>query len=109
MRVRRSSFPTPPSFNASSTLPRAVNHGNNAASWNMRPVLSARTLTVPDVGLSRPATMLSSVLFPHPDAPSKHTNSPGATSRLMWSSAATEARPFPNTFVTSTMETAANG
>ncbi len=51
--------------------------------------------------------MLSSVLFPQPDAPSKHTNSPGATSRLMWSSATTEARPFPNTFVTSTIETAA--
>ncbi len=51
--------------------------------------------------------MFSSVLLPQPDAPSKQTNSPGATSRLMWSSASTEARPFPNTFVTSTIETAA--
>ena len=53
--------------------------------------------------------MLSSVLLPQPDAPSRQTNSPGATSRLMWSSAATEARPFPNTFDTSAIETAGHG
>ena len=53
--------------------------------------------------------MLSSVLLPQPDAPSRQTNSPGATSRLMWSSAATEARPFPNTFDTSAIDTAADG
>ena len=40
-----------------------------------------RTSTVPDVGWSRPATRLSSVLLPQPDAPSRQTNSPGATSR----------------------------
>ena len=67
------------------------------------------TSTVPDVGWSRPATMLSSVLLPQPDAPSRQTNSPGATSRLMRSSAATEARPLPNTFETSAMETADRG
>ena len=71
-RARR----TPASFSASSTLPRTVSHGNSAASWNIRPVRSACTSTVPGVGWSRPATRLSSVLLPQPDAPSRQTNSP---------------------------------
>ena len=50
---------------------------------------SARTSTAPDVGWSRPATRLSSVLLPQPDAPSRQTNSPGATSRVTPSSATT--------------------
>ncbi|CAM5707697.1 hypothetical protein SALBM135S_07739 [Streptomyces alboniger] len=37
----------------------------------------------PAEGLSSPATRLSSVDFPQPDAPSSVTNSPGATSRVM--------------------------
>src|SRR5882724_4363241 len=36
----------------------------------------------PDVTVSRPAIMASSVDFPQPDGPTSTTNSPGATSRL---------------------------
>ena len=38
-RVRRDG--TSASFKASSTLPRAVSHGNSAASWNIKPVCAA--------------------------------------------------------------------
>ena len=86
-------FGVPASFNASSTLPRAVNHGNNADSWNIKPVCSASTVISPAVGRSRPAIRLSSVLLPQPEAPSRQTNSPGATSRLTRSSAATPDWP----------------
>src|SRR3954471_11206897 len=34
------------------------------------------SVTVPDVGCCRPATIDSNVLFPHPDAPTIVTNSP---------------------------------
>ena len=64
-------------FSGSSTLPRAVSHGNSADSWNISVVrLRRRCRRCPCVGRSRPATRLSRVLFPQPDAPSRHTNSP---------------------------------
>ncbi len=56
--------------------------------------------TVPEVGGEKPATALRSVDFPQPDGPSRHTNSPGATSRSMPSSATTSAPPEVKTFRT---------
>src|SRR4051812_19907586 len=39
-----------------------------------------RLMTRPEVGLSKPASRLSSVVLPHPDGPTMATNSPAATS-----------------------------
>src|SRR3712207_5049010 len=38
----------------------------------------------PSVGLSRPARMLSRVVFPQPDGPTKHTNSSSSIVRFMF-------------------------
>ncbi|CAM5430827.1 hypothetical protein SHIRM173S_00710 [Streptomyces hirsutus] len=84
-RPRRSAFGTPRSFRASSMFLPAVSHGNSACSWNIsagRPSV----LIAPALGASRPATRLSSVDLPQPEAPSRVTNSPGATSSVMSSS-----------------------
>src|SRR5215471_7932696 len=40
------------------------------------------TRMAPEVGSSKPATILRTVVFPQPDGPRKETNSPGAASRL---------------------------
>ena len=48
---------------------------------------------------------LSSVLLPQPDAPSRHTNSPGSTSSVTPSSATTRWLPVPNDLVTSATDT----
>ena len=45
----------------------------------------------PDEGVSSPAMICSSVDLPHPDGPSRIRNSPGATSRVMDSSALTRS------------------
>ena len=37
----------------------------------------------PDVGLSNPARMLRSVVFPQPDGPTTAQNSPAAISRVI--------------------------
>ena len=74
-------------FSGELDVARAVSHGNSADSWNISVVRASPASIVPAVGRSRPATRLSRVLLPQPDAPSRHTNSPGATSRLMLSSA----------------------
>jgi hypothetical protein len=39
------------------------------------------TNTRPALGVSSPATILSRVVFPHPDGPRKHTSSPDRTWR----------------------------
>ncbi len=90
-------------LSGSSTLPRAVSHGKSADSWNISVVRASPVSTVPALGRSRPATMLSSVLFPQPDAPSRQTNSPGATLSVMLSSACTELPSVPNTLETWSM------
>src|SRR5215216_135520 len=51
----------------------------------------------PDVGSTRPATMRSVVVLPHPEGPRRVTNSPSAMSALTLST----ARVDPNRFVTS--------
>src|SRR5829696_4197429 len=50
----------------------------------------------PSVGSSKPATIRSVVVLPHPDGPSSARNSPGCTSRSMRSTATRS----PNRFVT---------
>ena len=108
--ARRSRRATPRSRSASSTLRETVSHGNSAASWNMtalrRP--SPRT-TWPAVGRSSPATRLSRVVFPQPEAPTRHTNSPAATVRSSRSSASTAPGPWPNRFDAESMRTATDG
>ena len=49
------------------------------------------------------------MLLPQPDAPSRQTNSPGATSRVTPSSATTRWLPLPNDLVTSAMDTTVRG
>ena len=63
----------------SSTFSATVSHGNSAASWNMRPAGRPGTRPCPRVGWSRPATRLSSVDLPQPEAPTRQTNSPVRT------------------------------
>ena len=50
----------------------------------------------PDVAVSSPAIVRSSVVFPHPDGPSSAKNSPSSIDRSSESSAVT---PPGNTFV----------
>ena len=45
-------------------------------SWNISAALAVHRRRSPAVGRSRPATRLSSVVLPQPDAPSRQTNSP---------------------------------
>src|SRR5580658_7591457 len=80
-------------------LPAAVSHGNSAGSWNIS-ATRPDAVTVPAVGWSRPATRLSSVDLPQPDAPIRQVNSPGGTSSEILSSARTAERPRPNTLDT---------
>ena len=85
----------------------AVSHGNSAASWNIRAGPPA-VVTVPGGRGVQTAIRFSRVDFPHPEAPSRQTNSPGATDRLMLSSAATLPRRPVKTLVTASMMTAAS-
>ena len=50
------------------------------------------TSTVPESAVSKPATMRSAVVFPHPEGPSSATSSPGASRRVSPS----RARVVPN-------------
>jgi len=68
-------------------LSRTVFHGKSASRWNRNPTESVipstgfpRTLTVPAVGESNPATSASVVDFPQPEGPTKATKRRGATS-----------------------------
>ena len=76
-------------------LRRTLSQGKSADSWNMSAGRPSVTSTEPWVGESRPATMLSSVLLPQPDAPTRQTNSPGATSSVRRSSATTALPECP--------------
>ena len=93
-------------FSGSSTLPRAVSQGNSADSWNISVVRASPVSMVPALGRSSPAIRLSKVLFPQPEAPRRQTNSPGATSRVMLSSAWRALPWVPKTLETWSMTTA---
>ena len=76
-----------------------VSQGKSACSWKTsaacpEPVRGGAppTSTSPAVGRSRPASRLSVVDFPLPDAPTRQTNSPGATTR---STSASTTGPDP--------------
>ena len=71
----------------------AVGAGPMTGSWSIS--------TVPDVGMSSPAMMFSSVDFPQPEDPTRHTNSRSATSRFTWSIASTVWRFVRNSFTRS--------
>ena len=88
---------------ASSTFCAAVSHGNSAGSWNISAGRLPATCTSPWVGSSSPATRLSSVDLPQPLAPSRQTNSPGATSR---DTSSRTTGPRPKRLVTPRTETA---
>ena len=103
-RARRSALGTRFSLSGSSTFCSTDSHGNRAASWNMNDGSPARW-TEPRVGASRPATRLSSVDLPQPDAPRMHTNSPWRTVSEMSSRAVTLPDPAANTFVTPSIRT----
>ena len=60
--------------------------------------------TTPSLISSRPATIRSAVVFPHPEGPTSTMNSPSAISR---SSRSTARVPSPNTFETSSNATLA--
>ena len=76
------------SSSASSMLPRTESHGNSAGSWNRTarsgpgPVIGAPSSNAwPPLGRSRPASTFRIEVFPQPLGPSRHTNSPGSTSK----------------------------
>src|SRR6476620_3717416 len=69
-------------------LPRTVSHGKTPYSWKITPrsgpgpfTGSWSSRTWPRVGLTKPPTMLISVVLPQPDVPMMETNSPRRTSR----------------------------
>src|SRR3954471_7094081 len=103
---RRSARPKPASRSGSSTLRAAVSHGISAASWNMTAGRDVFSVIFPADGASSPATRFSSVLLPQPDAPSRQTNSPGATVRSTPSSATTARPAGPNVLRTPSSRTA---
>src|SRR4051812_81464 len=78
----------PRAFNPKAALSLTLIHGKMDSCWNTM-ALSGRadeasrtTSTVPAVLDSRPATMRSSVVLPHPEGPTMARNSPAAISRL---------------------------
>jgi hypothetical protein len=64
-------------------------------------MFSPFTHTSPDVGLSIPPMILSTVLFPEPLGPRTTTNSPLSTSKLMPSEALTFTWPIVYSFTIS--------
>ena len=60
---------------------------------------------VPAVGVSRPASIRSVVVFPHPDGPSKEMNSPCSIARLKSSTAVTAPKRQVTFFRTSLVTT----
>src|SRR6185503_17488815 len=70
--------------------------GNKAYDWKMTPTPRSRAgssvtslpwrITLPVYGISSPAMIRRMVVLPLPDAPSKTSTSPSATSKLMFSS-----------------------
>src|SRR3989337_2171274 len=71
-------------------------------------IRSSPTKTSPAVGVSKPAIIRRTVVFPHPDGPSRVTRLPSLTSRDPPSTATTgPLRPRPsNTFLSLSTRTA---
>lgn len=70
---------TPARSSGRRTLDSTVAQGISVASWNTKDTAAVVWVwTRPPVGDSKPATILSKVLLPQPEGPSKVTNSPGS-------------------------------
>lgn len=52
---------------------QAVSQGSRRSSWNTMATREPRPVIVPPCGVSRPASSRSSVVFPQPDGPVRHT------------------------------------
>jgi hypothetical protein len=92
----------------------AVRFGNSEKSWKMtsipseiawrgesREKLVPSMVMVPVSGVSTPLMTLMSVDLPEPFSPTMQCTSPGRTSRVTWSSAATPPKRFDTPLATS--------
>ena len=105
-RCWRSALGTPLARIGISTFFAAVSQGNSADSWNMSATRRSPVDSSPEVGASSPATSDSRVLLPHPDAPIRQTNSPGATDSDTRSRATSAVSPRPKVLDTSSIRMA---
>ncbi len=104
----RSSEPMPRILSPNSTLASTVFHGKSEWCWNTIPRSAAgrstgspSTVSEPVVGRMKPAMALRSVDLPQPEGPSRHTNSPPATSNEIWRTASTRSPLRPKVMPTS--------
>src|SRR5215468_24886 len=96
-RSRQRASAIPWNFSARRKFSSTVYQGNSVLSWNTKATSRGRgrstfvpaIVTEPAVGCARPPMMLSSVLLPQPDGPSRQTNSPLRISSETSSSACT--------------------
>ena len=86
----------PPTRSGTVTFCQTVSQGSSVACWNTTPTSAdgpsmrwSASVKVPASARSRPASSRSSVLLPHPDGPTRQTNSPSRTAMSRWSSAST--------------------
>ena len=101
---RRSALPTPASFSGELDVAARREPREQRGLLEHQRRCGPRTSTRPDVGRSSPATRLSSVLLPQPDAPSRHTNSPGRRRASRRRARAYASPAWPKTFETSSMD-----
>ena len=107
-RARASRRSTPAFSSGSEALPRASRQGMRRSDCGMSAHRSSRpfsspappTETAPRSGLSRPATMRSSVDFPHPLRPTSPTVSPAPAPNVTPSSATTGSYAFVTSVTT---------
>src|SRR5471032_3064312 len=95
---RRSETGVPRAFMLNSTFFCTVIHGKRPWSWNTMavsvdgPSISwPATAIWPEVAVSSPAIIMSSVDFPQPERPSRQTNSPSSPTKSMPRSASTDS------------------
>src|ERR1022692_3475684 len=91
-----------------------VSHGNSIGVWNSMPRSGdgpwtgrPPTVTVPSSLSRAPAAIRSRVDLPHPDGPSRQTNSPARTSRLIPARATVRRPPRRNVLPTESITTSA--
>src|SRR6266849_3935096 len=91
---------SPSTSTGSITLSKTGRHGRSTGSWNTMPMSRLgpstslpRRVTLPAERGSKPARILSRVVFPHPDCPTMVMNSPAPTSTEIPARACTCARP----------------
>src|SRR5258706_322026 len=84
------------------TLASVVRQGSSVGFWKAIPAMLSGpvtsrplTMTAPAVGGHKPVTTFIRVDLPHPDGPTTATNSPGATARVVPSSASVPSPSSP--------------